>query len=132
MISANLALWILVGFIVVLAIAIPLLDSVEKFSKFISLRWTCVSVILLIMVGVIINFNHLSDNTRDIVIRGGLIVVGVFLVLRTVEKVLSKGWLRGINVKGTIQKGDLKATAELNHTDDNKDDEKKDDGGEGE
>lgn len=121
MISANLALWILVGFIVVLAIAIPLLDSVEKFSKFISLRWTCVSVILLIMVGVIINFNHLSDNTRDIVIRGGLIVVGVFLVLRTVEKVLSKGWLRGINVKGTIQKGDLKATAEIKKSEESSD-----------
>lgn len=121
MISANLALWILVGFIVVLAIAIPLLDSVEKFSKFISLRWTCVSVILLIMVGVIINFNHLSDNTRDIVIRGGLIVVGVFLVLRTMEKVLSKGWLRGINVKGTIQKGDLKATAEIKKSEESSD-----------
>lgn len=121
MISANLALWILVGFVVVFAIAIPLLDSVEKFSKFISLRWTCVSVILLIMVGVIINFNHLSDNTRDIVIRGGLIVVGVFLVLRTVEKVLSKGWLRGINVKGTIQKGDLKATAEIKKSEESSD-----------
>lgn len=121
MISANLALWILVGLVVVLAVTIPLLDSVEKFSKFISLRWTCVSVILLIMVGVIINFNHLSDNTRDIVIRGGLIVVGVFLVLRTVEKVLSKGWLRGINVKGTIQKGDLKATAEIKKSEESSD-----------
>lgn len=121
MISANLALWILVGLVVVLAVAIPLLDSVEKFSKFISLRWTCISVILLIMVGVIINFNHLSDNTRDIVIRGGLIVVGVFLVLRTVEKVLSKGWLRGINVKGTIQKGDLKATAEIKKSEESSD-----------
>lgn len=116
MISASIALWVLVGLAVVLAVIIPILDSVSKFSSFISLRWSCVAIILLIMVGVVVDFTHLSDNTRDIVIRGGLIVVGIFIGLRTLEKILYMGWLKGINLKGTVQKGDIKASAEIKHT----------------
>jgi hypothetical protein len=117
MLTSSLAVWILLGLAVVLAIIIPILNSVERFSNFISLRWSCVAILLLIMVGVVIDFEHLADNTRDIVLRGGLIVIGLYLVLRTGEKVLYNGWLKGINLKGSIQKGDLKASAELKQTD---------------
>ena len=117
MVDATLALWILVGLAILLALIIPILDSTKKFSNFISLRWSCIAIILLIMVGVVIDFTHLADNTRDLVIRGGLIVVGIFVVLRTIEKVLYMGWLKGFNLKGTIQKGDLKATGEIKQVD---------------
>jgi hypothetical protein len=113
MITASLAIWILLGMTIVLALVIPLLDSVERLSKFISLRWTCIAIILLIMVGVIIDFDHLADNTRDIVLKGGLIIVGLYLVLRTVEKVLYNGWLKGVNLKGTVTKGDTTASVEI-------------------
>lgn len=113
MVTATLAVWILVGLAVVLAIVIPVLDSVKPLSSFISLRWTCVAIILLIMVGVIINFNTLSDSTRDIALTGGLIIVGVFIVLRTIEKVLYNGWLRGVNLKAEVSKGDIKGSVDL-------------------
>lgn len=113
MVTATLAVWILVGLAVVLALVIPVLDSVKPLSNFISLRWTCIAIILLIMVGVIINFNTLSDSTRDIALTGGLIIVGVFIVLRTIEKVLYNGWLRGVNLKAEVSKGDIKGSVDL-------------------
>jgi len=120
MTTASLAIWILLGMTIVLALVIPLLDSVERLSKFISLRWTCIAIILLIMVGVIIDFDHLADNTRDIVLKGGLIIVGLYLVLRTVEKVLYNGWLKGVNLKGTVTKGDTTASVEIKQDKDSK------------
>ena len=65
------------------------------------------------MVGVIIDFDHLADSTRDIVLKGGLILVGLYLVLRTCEKVLYNGWLKGINLKGSVSKGDITAKVEI-------------------
>jgi hypothetical protein len=78
------------------------------------------------MVGVIINFEHLADSTRDIVIRGGLVIVGIYLVLRTLEKILHAGWLKGLNLKGSIEKNGFKATAEVNQAPnvENKEDKK--------
>lgn len=118
MITSHLAIWIMAGLALLLAIVIPILNATKHLSDFISFRWTCVAIILLIMVGVVIDFDHLADDTRNIVLMGGIILVGLYLVLRTGEKVLFNGWLKGINLKGTIQKGDLKATAEIKHTED--------------
>ena len=114
MITGDIAIIVLGCLALILALIIPVLDSFEKLSKFISLRWSCVAIVILIMVGVVIDFNHLADDTRNIVLTGGLIVVGGFIVLRTLEKVLYNGWLKGLNLKGSVQKGDIIAKAELN------------------
>ena len=50
------------------------------------------------MVAVVINFKELADETRNIIVSGGLIVVGGFLILKTVEKILYNGWLKGLNL----------------------------------
>lgn len=113
MITPDIAMWILVGLAVLLLIVIPLLDSTEKFSKIISMRWTCTAVILILMVAVIVDFEHLSDETRTLILKGGLIVVGSFILLRSVEKVISMGWLKGLNIRGTIEKGGVKASVDL-------------------
>ena len=113
MATPNLALLILSGLAIVLAIVIPLLNAIPKLSSLISMRWTCVAVVLLIMVGVVVDFEPLSDSTRDIALTGGLVIVGVFLALRTAEKVMANGWLKGMNIKGTVAKGDVTATVEL-------------------
>lgn len=109
MVDSYIALWTLAALAFLIIVIIPVLDSVKKLTAFISLRWTCVALILLIMVGVVLDFSHLSDSTRDIALRGGLIVVGIFLVLRTVEKIISNGWLKGLNIHNTIRKGDFEA-----------------------
>lgn len=119
MITPDIAMWILVGLAVLLLIVIPLLDSTEKFSKIISMRWTCTAVILILMVAVIVDFEHLSDETRTLILKGGLIVVGSFILLRSVEKVLLKGYLKNIDFQGTIQKGDVQATVSLTSKDKN-------------
>lgn len=113
MITPDIAMWILVGLAVLLLIVIPLLDSTEKFSKIISMRWTCTAVILILMVAVIVDFEHLSDETRTLILKGGLIVVGAFILLRSIEKVISMGWLKGLNIRGTIEKGGMKASVDL-------------------
>ena len=107
MANTTLALSILAGLAIILALVIPLLNAIPKLSSFISLRWSCVSVILLIMVGVVIDFEPLADTTRDIALKGGLIIVAAFIILRTIEKVLANGWLKGMNIKGTVTKGIL-------------------------
>ena len=113
MANTTLALSILAGLAIILALVIPLLNAIPKLSSFISLRWSCVSVILLVMVGVVIDFEPLADSTRDIALKGGLIIVAAFIILRTIEKILANGWLNKVNVKGTIQKGDTVATVEI-------------------
>ena len=113
MLDSQLAIIIIGCLALVLALIIPLLNAIDRLSNFISLRWSCIAIILLIMVGVVIDFNHLSDGTRDIALIGGFIVVGAFTVLRTIEKILYNGWLKGVNLKGTIQKGDLIAKGEI-------------------
>lgn len=113
MANTTLALSILAGLALILALVIPLLNAIPKLSSFISLRWSCVSVILLIMVGVVIDFEPLADTTRDIALKGGLIIVAAFIILRTIEKVLANGWLKGMNIKGTVTKGDIVATVDI-------------------
>lgn len=97
----------------ILIILLPMLDSIPKLTKFVSFRWTCVAVILIIMVAVVINFKELSDETRNIIVSGGLIVVGGFLILKTIEKILYNGWLKGLNLKGSVEKGEWKGGFEL-------------------
>lgn len=113
MATPNLALLILSGLAIVLAVVIPLLNAIPKLSSLISMRWTCVAVILLIMVGVVVDFEPLADSTRDIALTGGFIIVGSYLLFRTIEKVLANGWLSNVNVKGTVSKGDISATVEV-------------------
>ena len=117
MANTTLALSVLAGLALILALIIPLLNAIPKLSSFISLRWSCVSVILLIMVGVVIDFEPLADTTRDIALKGGLIIVAAFIILRTIEKVLANGWLKGMNIKGTVTKGDIVATVDIKKDD---------------
>lgn len=106
MIDAFTATIILVAFIVLFGVALPILDI--KHSKFISYRWCVIVVVLALLIGAVVDFNILSDEARKIVLVGGLVIVGVYVALRTIEKALSKGWLKGASIE--VKKGDLSAT----------------------
>ena len=106
MITPQMATYVLIVLAVLLAVIIPVLNAIPKLSDFISYRWLCVTIILLLMVGVVINFENLADETRNIVLTGGMIIVGSYLLFRTGEKVLYNGWLKGVNLKAEIKKGD--------------------------
>ena len=108
-----LAIIILCALVTTLIILVPILDAIPALTRFVSFRWVCVSIVLVLMVGVIIDFKELSDSTRDLTITGGMIIVGGFLLLKTLEKILYNGWLKGVNLKGSIEKGELKGNVEI-------------------
>lgn len=67
-----------------------------------SFRVVFVAFIAVAMGGVLVDFSHIPDTTRDIVVRGGVIIIGGFVLVRSIEKWLSNGWLnlnRKIDVK---------------------------------
>lgn len=111
---------IIVSFIVLFGIGIPVLNRFAP--KYISYRWCVIVVILALLIGAVIDFDVLSDESRNIVLIGGMIIGGVYVFLRTVEKVLQKGWLHGATIEA--KKGDIsvKLTADSDNKKDDQDD----------
>lgn len=109
MISANLATWIIIGVAVFLMIIIPILDGSKRFGKYISLRYTLVVVILSMMLGCILDFSHLSETSRNIVLYGGIIIAGLFVVVRSLEKCT----LGSKTIEVTARKGDAEITTTI-------------------
>lgn len=105
MISPELATAIIVAFILIFGVGIPILD--KKAPKYISYRWCVIVVIMALLIGVIVDFEVLSDSARQIVLVGGIVITGVYVILRTLEKALANGWLRGATIE--VEKGDIKA-----------------------
>lgn len=104
MISPTFATILIVAFVLVFGILLPVLD--KKAPKYISYRWCVVVVILALLIGAVVDFNALSDDARKTILTGGLIIVGVYVGLRTLEKILANGWHRGSTI--TASKGDIK------------------------
>ena len=86
MISPTFATIIIISFILLFGVGIPVLNV--KAKKFISYRWCVVVVVLAMLIGAVVDFETLSDEVRHTVILGGIIVAGVYIALRTLEKVL--------------------------------------------
>lgn len=103
MISPLSATIIMVSFILIFGVGVPILN--KKVPKYISYRWCVIVVALALLIGAVIDFEVLSDEARKIVLVGGLVIAGVYVVLRTIEKVLANGWLKGASIEAT--KGDI-------------------------
>lgn len=103
MISPLSATIIMVTFILIFGVGVPILN--KKAPKYISYRWCVIVVALALLIGAVIDFEVLSDDARKIVLVGGLVIAGVYVVLRTIEKVLANGWLKGASIEAT--KGDI-------------------------
>ncbi len=104
MISPSIATVILIVFILLFGVGVPILNI--KISKYISYRWCVIVVALALLIGVVIDFEVLSDESRKIILIGGLAIAGVYVILRTLEKVLANGWLKGASIEA--EKGDIK------------------------
>lgn len=115
MISPTFATIVIVSFILVFGVVIPIIN--KKAPKYISYRWCVVVVILALLIGAVIDFDVLSDEARNVVLMGGLIVSGGYVLLRTLEKVLANGWLKGAKLE--VQKGDLSASLSAEQTGNN-------------
>ena len=86
MIEPNFATLILLGVCILLLVIIPLLDGSKRFARYISLRYTLVSVTLIMALGCVLDFSHLAEQSRNIVLLGGIILVGIFVIVRSLEK----------------------------------------------
>lgn len=115
MISPTFATIVIVSFILVFGVVIPIIN--KKAPKYISYRWCVVVVILALLIGAVVDFDVLSDEARNVVLMGGLIVSGGYVLLRTLEKVLANGWLKGAKLE--VQKGDLSASLSAEQTGNN-------------
>lgn len=120
MVTPTFATIVIVVFLVVFGIVMPILN--KKFPKFISYRWSVVVVILALLLGAILDFDALSENVRHCLLVGGLIIVGGYVLLRTVEKALANGWLRGAEIEA--EKGDIKVKGRFGQKPDNSDNPK--------
>lgn len=96
-IDAYSATWISIGLLTFLLLCVPILERIPRFGACISRRWIIVVFFTVMAFAVIIDFTHLDTATRNAVVIGGIILGGLFVVLRSIEKALANGW--GISAK---------------------------------
>lgn len=113
MLTPSIAAIILLVVTIVLLIIIPLLDGSRRFNRYISLRYTLVALSLIMSLGCILDFSHLAESSRNIVLTGGVVLVGLFVLVRSLEKM--KLGNKVIDV--SAQKGDIKLSAKLHNKD---------------
>ena len=95
-VDAYMATWIAISLIAFLLIIVPLIERIPKIGECISHRWVVVTVTTTLMVAVVINFEHLDNGVRGSIIIGGFIVGITYILLRSLEKALAKGWSFGV------------------------------------
>ena len=95
-VDAYMATWIAISLIAFLLIIVPLIERIPKIGECISHRWIVVTVAITLMVAVVINFEHLDNGIRGSIIIGGFIVSIMYILLRSLEKALAKGWSFGV------------------------------------
>ena len=95
-VDAYMATWIAISLIAFLLIIVPLLERIPKVGECISRRWVVVTVAMTLMVAVVINFERLDNGVRGSIIIGGFIVGIMYILLRSFEKALAKGWTFGV------------------------------------
>ena len=105
-ISATIIMCVLGLFLMFI---IPVLDASKTFGKYISLRYTLVVITTLMALGCVLDFSHLNESSRNIAVTGGLVLVGIFILVRSLEKI--KLGNRTFEVK--VSKGDTTAEAKL-------------------
>lgn len=109
MLTPEIAAIILLVVSTVLLILVPILDGSKRFHQYISLRYTLVAMSLIMALGCILDFSHLTESSRNIVLMGGLILVGIFVIARSLEKMK----LGNKVIDLSAQKGDIKLSASL-------------------
>ena len=95
-VDAYMSTWIVISLIAFLLIIVPLIERIPKIGECISRRWVVVTVAITLMVAVVINFEHLDNGVRGSIIIGGFIVSIMYILLRSLEKALAKGWSFGV------------------------------------
>lgn len=105
MLTPTIASVALLCVCVLLLVVVPAMDGSKRFSKYISLRYVLVAMSLIMALGCILDFSHLAESSRNIVLTGSAVLVGIFVAARSLEKVK----LGRKKIELTAEKGGLKA-----------------------
>ena len=109
MLTPNITAMILLAVSVLLLVIIPLVDGSERFKQYISLRYTLVAIATIMALGCILDFSHLAETSRNIVLAGALGLTAVFVAVRSLEKVK----LGNKQIEVSAKKGDIEVSAKL-------------------
>ena len=109
MIEPSFATLVMLGIGLLLLFIIPLLDGSKRFGKYISLRYTLIVITTIMALGCVLDFSHLTESSRNIALSGGLALIGLFVIMRSLEK--CKLGARSFEVE--FHKGDAGASAKL-------------------
>lgn len=91
-INPYTATCITIGLIAFLLIVVPLCERIPWIGECVSRRWVVVAIITTLMVAVVIDFSHLENSIRMAIIVGGFIIGGAYILVRSLEKAMAKGW----------------------------------------
>ena len=116
MIEPSFATLVMLGIGFLLLFIIPLLDGSKRFGKYISLRYTLIVITTIMALGCVLDFSHLNESSRNIALSGGLALIGLFVIMRSLEK--CKLGARAFEVE--FHKGDCGASAKLHGDKDTK------------
>lgn len=109
MIEPSIATVLVCVFALFLLIIIPILDGSKRFGRFISLRYTITAVMISMMLGCVLDFSHLVESSRNIVLYGAIVISGIFIIVRTLDKIK----LGGKHIEISAEKGDAKITTTI-------------------
>lgn len=112
MISSMAATLIIIGFLIIFGVVLPIIEHYTALGKAISLRWAVMVTLLAVMLGCILDFGHLEENTRYMAICGTVILSAIFIIIRSFEKWMCNGWKLGVN-RIHLEKGDIKGDITL-------------------
>ena len=109
MIEPSIATLLVCVFALFLLIIIPILDGSKRFGKFISLRYTVTAVMISMMLGCVLDFSHLVESSRNIVLYGAIVISGIFIIVRTLDRIK----LGGKHIEISAKKGDARITTTI-------------------
>lgn len=126
-VDAYMATWITIALIAFLLIVVPLLEKIPKLKDCVSRRWVIVTITTTLMVSVVINFKHLDDSVRESIIIGGFVVGIAYILIRSVESLIDKGWSFGVkHIEGDWQNKRIEVEMDTTQHPAEKPDENKD------
>ena len=110
--------YILIIFLIIWGLLFPLIGVIPKVREMISLRYLTLIVWLACMIGVIVNFGALADSVKMAVVIGTGVLSGIFILVRSYEKVSYNH-----DLKASVSKGDAKAEIEIKNVENGEKDE---------
>ena len=97
-VDAYMATWITLAILVFLLIVVPLIKRIPKLEECVSRRWVIVVIMTTLMISVVINFQHLNDSVREVIIIGGFIVGISYILCDRLKRHLQRDGRSGANV----------------------------------